>query len=264
MAAWAIVAPVRADVFLTFATLNSPPTSQTNAISSALTQASVTPSTGLTMNVGDVRYVAVCLNANAVAPGAVQTFWNGTNTQGDPNQLVGFGMNMTFDHNFADNPFIVSPTLVENNPNLRIQAAGAGFANAYPNQPYPNDYRQHVALSTGGLTTDGNFNLAGGPGSFVPISAWKIVATAPGTTSFVFSRLTSGPGGALQNTWQIPDDSTMPPTNRFLDPEVFSALHQNFSFPVTVLPEPSSMALCGLAVVGFGWRKLRRKNTVVA
>jgi hypothetical protein len=31
--------------------------------------------------------------------------------------------------------------------------------------------------------------------------------------------------------------------------------------PVTVVPEPSSIALAGLAVAGFGYRKLRRKTT---
>jgi len=189
--------------------------------------------------------------------GPVQTFWNS-----DPGNigLAGWGMNMSFDSSIADNPYIplgTPATLNENNSNIRIQGAQNGYSNAYPNQPYGPGYRQHVALTTGGLTQDGAGNLSTGT---IPITVFKVVGVAAGTTNFVFGRLTAGPGGASQNVWQVTDGSQ----NQFLDPEVFGGLHTTYSFPVTVVPEPSSMALCGLALVGFGWRKLRRKNTVVA
>jgi hypothetical protein len=265
MAAWAIVSPARADVFLTFALVPSPPapTTPSGNISNNITQGQVTPAASLTLNVGDVRYVAVSLNTNGTGMGPVQTFWNS-----DPGHigLAGWGMNMTFDSSIADNPYIPlgspTPTLNENNPNIRIQGAQNGYTNTYPNQPYGPGYRQHVALSTLGinLSNDPTYNMSTGQGT--PITVFKVVAQAPtsGPTNVVFSRLTDGPGGTFQNTWQVTDGST----NQFLDPEVFSNLHPNFSFPITVVPEPSSMALCGLALVGFGWRKLRRKNTVVA
>jgi len=260
MAAWAIVAPARADVFLSFGTIsgggpNGPPAAPTNSIPAIYSQADVTPATGLTINVGDVRYVAVSLTTNANTPGAVQNFW--ASSPGDI-QLATFGMNMTFDPTIADNPFIPSPSLTENRSNLRIQSAGQGYSDSYPNQPYVPGYRQAVGLSTAGLGENTNFTLIGGP--TIPLGVFKVVGVASGTTNFTFGRLTAGPGGAVQNVWQITDGVQ----NQFLDPEVFSALHQTFSFPVTVLPEPSSMALCGLALVGFGWRKLRRKTPVAA
>lgn len=39
---------------------------------------------------------------------------------------------------------------------------------------------------------------------------------------------------------------------------------RNFPLFIAVAPEPSSMCLAGLAIAGFGWRKLRRKAPVAA
>src|SRR5262249_35807364 len=53
--------------------------------------------------------------------------------------------------------------------------------------------------------------------------------------------------------------------NTNLDPIIVAAAHNNFPLYIQVaVPEPSSMCLAGLAVVGFGWRKLRRKAVVAA
>jgi hypothetical protein len=51
-----------------------------------------------------------------------------------------------------------------------------------------------------------------------------------------------------------------------LDSTIFSAAHPNFNLSVNIIPvpEPTSMALCGLALGGLVYRKLRRKKEVVA
>jgi hypothetical protein len=263
VAALAVAMPARADLLLSFRTPNSPPTFP-NSIPAAYSEANTTaiplPNTvGLVMLPGETRYVNVALLSNATNPGPGQTFWN---NQATMPQLATFGINMTFNGATADNPYIplgTPPTLAENNANLRIQA---GYGNALPGDPYPANFRQFVGLATGGLGLDGSFGLldaASNPVNLVVVGTFRIVAGAPGSTDFVLSRLTTGgPGGPAQNNWQVTDNVT----SMFLDTEVFSAAHPNFSLHVTVVPEPTSMCLAGVAFAGLGWRfrKLRNKT----
>lgn len=257
MAALAITLPARADILLGFRTLNSPPALPTTPISSGLSMANTTATSGLTMNPGDVRYVAVTVRVTPTNAGPVQNFWNSVSgTTGDLNQLAVFGMSLTFNPAVADNPYIPLPTsgatLNENNANMRIQTAGQAYSNALPGDPFSAGWRNIVGTSLGGLQLDGANNLAE-----IPIAAFKIVATAPGTTNFTLSRMTLGgppPGGTQQQVWTITDGAT----TQSMDAEVFAG--GNFSLPVTVVPEPSSMALAGLAFAGMGYRKLRRKK----
>jgi len=261
MAALAITLPARADILLGFRTLNSPPANPSIAISSGLSMANTTATTGLTMNPGEIRYVAVTVRVTPTSAGPVQNFWNSVSgTTGDLNQLAVFGMSLTFNPAVADNPYIPLPmsgaTLNENNSNMRIQTAGQAYSNALPGDPFSPGWRNIVGTSLGGLQTDGANNVAE-----IPIAAFKIVAVAPGVTNYTLSRMTlggpPGSGGAVQqNVWTITDGAT----TQSMDAEVFSGGAGTFTLPVTVVPEPSSMALAGLAFAGMGYRKLRRKK----
>ena len=261
MAVLAITLPARADILLGFRTLNAPPALPTTPISSGLTMLNTTAIApgGLTMLPGEVRYVAVTVRVTPTAAGPVQNCWDSVSgTTGDLNQLAVFGMSLTFNPAVADNPYIPLPgsgaTLNENNSNMRIQTAGQAYSNALPGDPFSAGWRNIVGTSLGGLQTDGANNVAE-----IPIAAFKIVATAAGSTNFTLSRMTlggpPGSGGATQQqVWTITDGAT----TQSMDAEVFAG--GSFNLPVTVVPEPSSMALAGLAFAGMGYRKLRRKK----
>lgn len=261
MAALAIAVPARAEILWSFRSLNTPPGNPTLPISASLTTSNTTAlmSNSITMNPGEIRYVAVAIQVTPTAAGPVQNFWNSiSGITGDLNQLAVHGANLTFTNPaVADNPYIPLPsmgaTLNENNSNLRVQAAGAAYVNALPGDPFSPGWRHIVGQTTGGLQLDGSNNLP-----TTVLAAFKIVAGTPGTSEFLISRLTTGgPMGTPQNVWTVTDGAV----GQSMDAEVFTAANlAGRTLSVTVVPEPSSMALAGLAVAGFGWRKLRRNK----
>jgi len=265
VAALATIMPARADVFLTFNSLLSPPATPTTAIPNNLGTGNInpTPLTSLTMNPGEVRYVAICLNANAVGvtPNDWQSQWN----QIDPFAthpgagLTGTGMNITFNPTVADNPMT---TGAAQNANFRVQTAGVGYSAASLQTP-PAGLRQYGTLTTDGLYLGANAVDGSNPPDFslnpTPLLVFKIVGGAAGTTNYTLSPLTqnANPNGSVQPIFQWVDVERQ--TNAFGESTVFGGTHVTYQLPVTVVPEPSSMCLAGLAFAGLGYRKIRRK-----
>jgi hypothetical protein len=198
------------------------------------------PTTGLTLNPGDSAYVQVTVRATATNVGPGQMAWgnlpNGTNNT----QLVIWGVRLTIsDPSVATNPFIFSPTLTENGENFSCQAP---FLNAYPGQPFLGNFRDFAGLAgQSGISANNVTHVVNERVVFT----FRILAVAPGTSNFSVSQIPQ------QSLWTLAGGQT-------LDAEIFN---QPYVLPVTVVPEPSSIALAGLAVAGFGYRKLRRKTT---
>lgn len=200
------------------------------------------PTTGLTLNPGDSAYVQVTVRATATNVGPAQMAW-GSNLSGTTNtQCVVWGVRLTIsDPSVATNPFIFSPTLSENAENFSCQSP---FGNAYPGQPFTGNFRDFAGLSVGsGISANNVTHVVNERVVFT----FRILAVSPGTSTFSLSRLPQDPAGV----WTLI-------SGQRLDDEIFT---QPYVLPVTVVPEPSSIALAGLAVAGFGYRKLRRKTT---
>lgn len=276
VAVLATVMPARADMFFQYRILDNPPTSGSAAIPADLqnfnalgdpggnfdpsqyTSAQTSP---LIVGVGQTKYLLVTFRKTNTAPiGTEEAFWAANNTT---YRLKSFGMNMTFDPSFINNPYIPLGTPPNLNENLSNIATQTPYGVIYPNQPYPANYRQVAAATgAGGLAPNGSGTIGGTAGA--PFFAFKIVGVAPtpdqiNGTPITFSQYTTGPGGTSTPLWEISND--VAGQSHYLDSEVFGGAHPTFSFNVVVpTPEPSSMCLAGIAFAGLGWRKLRRKK----
>ncbi len=82
----------------------------------------------------------------------------------------------------------------------------------------------------------------------------------PPTVLFTFKVIAgSAPGNGMITLTDVnPLVGNMGTVMGFFDPIIFDPAHNNFPLYITVVPEPSSMALVGLAVAWVGWRKRRR------
>jgi hypothetical protein len=256
VAALATTLPAKADVLLGFRLLDPlvAPVSPNDAISDSYLLSDGLPTTGLVMTPGQVQYVMMTIRSTNTNVSPAQAVWYA------PFRLTTAGWNLTFDQNIVNNPYINVPPPGSNDSNLFFQTPYGGDVFPQGASGYPAGYRQAVGLSTAGIRQPGT-----APNAAIlverPLAVFKVVAGGPGSTALVISPLTSGPGGPVQqNLWEVSEN--VPATNQYLDNTIFNAAlgHGTYSLPVTVVPEPSSMALAGLAVVGFGWRKLRRKK----
>jgi len=91
----------------------------------------------------------------------------------------------------------------------------------------------------------------------------RVNAIGAGAGAFTLSDSNPAPSSIENSTIRDADLGGVPNpgTIEGIDQLIFGPGSANvFSLPVTVVPEPSSMALAGLALAGFGYRKLRRKK----
>jgi hypothetical protein len=275
--------PAHADVILdyhlsTFVPANPgtvPPASQipsTDALGPLI--AGNSAANPLMLSQGQTIFLQICIQANATPPTMIspdnQANWT-PSAGGSGNTMTTFAFGMNYPLSIVTQPYNPPspPALNQNFSNARSQSGnqpdgttpGYVFATGHP-ITFTN-YNMGQTAITGldlgaglgtGTTVSGGVNLL----SDTCIAVMKISAGMTAGTGqislFDLNTAESAAGFGLLDG-----------TN--LDTLIFSAAHggQN-SFPlfiqVAAVPEPSSMCLAGLAIAGFGWRKLRRKAKV--
>lgn len=199
--------------------------------------------TGLNMTVGEVLYIQIAITGNANAPQIV----NGQNQAnwGVGNGMSTFVLQFNYPQAMVSQPYIAPapPSLAQNWRNARSQLP---YDTGHPITF--TGYNSGATIITG-LTLGAGIEANSGILPTTVIATLKLVATGTGASSFTISDpqppLTAGGFGLLDDT--------------NLDAIIFATAHANFpfSFQVTAAPEPSSLALAGIAAV-FGWRRLRR------
>jgi PEP-CTERM motif len=284
--AWGV--PARADILLNWHlstqaanpsdTAGTPITSLDVPLGPALTgpQAAIPNSVSnpLIMTPGQVILLQLAVNCNATPAGAGQNNWkpldtNGVNGGPNPNNtLIGWGFDVQYPLALCVQPFNTAANNTRN-----------ATANNYTDQP---DGPGNADGSTFGITLTPPFNAGVSRLGGLDLGNGLGVQSGGGATPGILSdwvictfkiRASATPTGPQPLPITLADTSLIPTASAFglgdgtnLDSIVFSAAHggQN-SFPlfiqVNAVPEPSSMCLAGLAIAGFGWRKLRRKAT---
>ncbi len=271
VAALAAVTPARADVILGYR-IGLPPSGndQTNPLwidnefdpingtNQPVALGTPIPGGVLTVTEGQTIFLQVTIATNATAlssptPSFAQSAWTNTN------RLITVAFGLNYPLGILNNPFQppIPPTDPDqNNHNARIIVP---FATGNPNTF--TGYNLGSTAISGATTGTGIGATAGqitsGPGPERVIAVFRMVAGVAGSGQITLFDLNTSPtagGFGLQVA-----------ANN-LDEYVFHPSHGTYSLPVTVVPvpEPSSMALAGLALAGIGWRKLRRKTTKVA
>lgn len=259
-AALAIAMPARAALTLEFvqvASINAA-ASTAPAISSSI---QTTPATFT-----DV-FVQVCLRDNLYAgPGTGTIPWQDNGGAGGAGSL---GLSLFF------NRFDTSSNLAFN-PSPTVPANAAIFTTAYGSltggtMPGPGGFTNFGGILNFGFEPgfipqqDGS-----GPGGRISLYNLRVRfnTTTTDVTGFInlrdqnpnaadFTSLANAdPGGPNPGTTSVIDSLIFGgPAGGNGGPNVFSV-----PFTIHAVPEPSSMALCGLALAGFGYRKLRRKT----
>ncbi len=260
MVALAVVAPARADIILGYAISSFVPAipgtiypfatpiplfSPTGAIISG--NSALNP---LIFVAGETKFIQVTIEGNANAPFlSAQSSWDAGTLTG----MIASGLILNYPPALVSQPFRDEwgAAANVNRPNAGSQAPlGVGHPLTFVGPP---GYNMGQTAITGADTGDGVFADAGilPP---TPLFTFKVVAgLTPGVGVIRLFDLNP----LVQNTGTFAGD---------FDPIIFAPAHNNYQLFINVIPvpEPSSMALAGLAFAGIGWRKLRRKTTKVA
>jgi len=224
------------------------------------------------LTAGQTGFIQVCLTdtvgagPNAGQPNTPGFPWETNAGNAGPGS---FGVSLFFLKFFSDNTSVAfnpGPTASTANARLLDQInfgpLSAG-SNPPPGTP-PNFTRYGGAVNFGsepGLVPDPAHNNRMG------LFTLKITAAAAGSTMFHLAD--PNPGTGVDMTTLANSDlggSPNPGTTSGFDAAVFGPgfnLTYDIGVNIVAVPEPSSMALCGLAFAGIGYRKLRRKNAKV-
>ncbi len=264
LAAFAIVMPARADVILGFR-IGAPPSGndQTNPIwidnqldpindtnqPVALGAPIVSPLVFLFYPQTIYLQVTIATNANALSsptPSFPQSAWTNTNS------LKSFAFGLSYPQNVV-NPF--APPIPPIDPDQNNHNARAIVPFATGNPSTFTGYNMGSTALTGSTTGVGVGAAAGQiAGNERVIAVFRLVLGSYGSGAISLFDLNTDPtaaGFSLQDGQNV-------------DEYIFHPSHAN-SIQVIVtpfpLPEPSSMALAGVALAGIGWRKWRRRQT---
>ncbi len=190
---------------------------------------------------GETKFIQVTIEGNAIAPFLpAQMNWDGAALNG----MIASALVFNYPWPLVSQPY-VQPTSTNINRNKPNAVSQAPLAVGHPFISLPGFYNMGQTAITGADTGDGVFANAGilPP---TPLFTFKVVAG-------IF------PGAGVIRLSDInPLVGNMGTTAGDFDPIVFAPAHNNFPLYITVVPEPSSMALVGLAVAGVGWRRMRR------
>jgi len=282
VAAAAMTLPARADVILTYhlSSFNPPTNGDTLATGSQIPSNDTLGPAISGNSVGnplmfmpnETKYIQIAIQVNSNPPlsvnGQNQNAWGNPSGTG-PNSannagvtLSSFGFEFRYPVSLVINPFTppATPLLNQNNTNARAESG-----------PQPDGTSPGYVFAQGHPTSFTNYNMGGTVIGGLDTGTGLGTATnglLPDTIIAVMKvRAGNTPG---TGTIQLFDPNSAPTAASFglldntnLDDIIFAPGHNNFPLFISVaVPEPSSMCLVGLAVAGFGWRKLRRKAKV--
>ncbi len=246
--AFASVVPLRADVILTYRLSSfvpnvpgdvqpADPIPDSDPLGAPITGPLVIP-------LGSERYIQVCIIGTAPPPMQTQNpqlLWNGSN------RMITFAFAFNYPSGVLAQPYVPLqiPFLDDNLSNANAQLP---FAVGHPNT-FPSYNMGQTAIT--GVTLLSGIQGTSGVVSERVIATLKVRGATTGTGMITLTDLNLSPteaGFGLAG-------------GQNLDNFIFAPAHNNFPLAVQVIPapEPSSMALAGVALAGIGWRKWRQR-----
>lgn len=267
--ALAAVMPARAALVFDFILIPNI-TAAANQTGPALTSLTF-PTVGSSLFVQVAMRDTVGSGWNGVSQGPGTLAWNPGPTGGQP-QANGLGLGAFF-LQMDGNPQgaggyvqVPSPT---NSTNIRLAVSDPLSFGSIANGSNPGGVPPPPFTRFGGLVNSGFDPLFPDPLNQNRISLFnmKLTGTVAGTGTFVIRDATPGSDNATNTGFDNTGSPAVPGVLNGIDPTIFGpSFLTTFALPFTVIgvPEPSSMVLCGMALAGIGYRKLRRKTVVVA